>query len=392
MTRLLRAAWVIARRDYVATVWSKTFILFLLGPVLPIVLVLITTAVAGGSDEEPRGRPVVQVVMAAEDASALGTARAHLAPRLPRRIFPELRTVTHPDRDRPALTGSLERPRLAGPAEEVRDLGGPVALLIDQVRMERALDRPLPAPVNLQTEVYAPPETMRDRGVVAQGGQFVLFFLTILLAGMMITNMAEEKSNKIIELLAAAIPVDAIFFGKLLAILGASLTGIAAWATAGFVGVALFVPAGLPTPAVGWPLFLLLALGYFMTVFLLWAALYLAIGAQAGSAREAQTLSMPMSLGQAFLYAIASAQAPHPDKPIAIVAAIIPWSSSYAMIGRAAVSQIIWPHLLALAWQFVAIIVTIRVGARLFRTNILKSGRSPSSRRPLWRLGRAGES
>ena len=37
---LFRAARVIARRDYVATVWSRSFLLFLLGPLI--------AALAGG--------------------------------------------------------------------------------------------------------------------------------------------------------------------------------------------------------------------------------------------------------------------------------------------------------------------------------------------------------
>ena len=35
MTRFLRGAWVIARRDFSATVLSKTFIFFLLAPLFP---------------------------------------------------------------------------------------------------------------------------------------------------------------------------------------------------------------------------------------------------------------------------------------------------------------------------------------------------------------------
>ena len=38
MMRLLRSAFVIARRDFAATVLSKTFIFFLLGPLFPLLL------------------------------------------------------------------------------------------------------------------------------------------------------------------------------------------------------------------------------------------------------------------------------------------------------------------------------------------------------------------
>ena len=37
MMRFLRSALVIARRDFAATVLSKTFLLFLLGPLFPLI-------------------------------------------------------------------------------------------------------------------------------------------------------------------------------------------------------------------------------------------------------------------------------------------------------------------------------------------------------------------
>ena len=90
----------------------------------------------------------------------------------------------------------------------------------------------------------------------------------MLLAGMVLSNLVEEKANKIIEILAAAIPMDAVFLGKLFAMLAISLVGIAVWATmiGGLLGLAgfegLFGGAldlgNLPGPGVGWPAFLLL--------------------------------------------------------------------------------------------------------------------------------------
>jgi hypothetical protein len=47
------------------------------------------------------------------------------------------------------------------------------------------------------------------RQLVARGGQTILFVLTLLLAGMLLSQLIEEKSNKVIEILAAAVPIDA---------------------------------------------------------------------------------------------------------------------------------------------------------------------------------------
>jgi ABC-2 type transport system permease protein len=52
--------------------------------------------------------------------------------------------------------------------------------------------------------------------MTAQAGQVLLFLLTMLLAGMVLSNLVEEKANKIIEVLAASIPMDALFWASCL--------------------------------------------------------------------------------------------------------------------------------------------------------------------------------
>ena len=49
------------------------------------------------------------------------------------------------------------------------------------------------------------------------------------------------------------------------------------------------------------------------------------------------------------------------------------------MVARAAQSDALWPHLLALAWQAVWVTLFVRIGATLFRRKVMKSG---PARRP----------
>lgn len=379
MTRLFRAAWIIARRDYVATVWSKTFILFLIGPLLPLLIGGGYGAIMAGQSRPPSGQSV-RLIMAAADADALIAARAALAERLGDNALPLLKRHGGGRAQAPLLTGSLDAPTLAAPAGELPRLSGRVALIVDRARAERAVGRSLPPPVILATRAVLEAEPADDaRFDLARGAQFVLFFLTMLLAGMMISNLVEEKSSKVIELLAAAVPMDAIFLGKLIGMLCVSLTGIAVWTSMATL-IAGFLPPqlALPTPAVGWPAFLLLGIAYFASVYLLIGALYLGVGAQAGSVREVQTLSMPLTMGQLLVFGLASAAVNKPDGAIGMLAVAVPWTSPFAMIARAAQSPLLWPHLLAILWQMVALGLMIRFGARLFRRNVLKSGRGPS--------------
>ena len=76
MREMLRGAFVIARRDFSATVLSKSFLLFLLAPLFPVVVGLIfgglTVSTAARSSLDHR---TVAVVASAEDLAALSAAR-----------------------------------------------------------------------------------------------------------------------------------------------------------------------------------------------------------------------------------------------------------------------------------------------------------------------------
>ncbi len=60
---------------------------------------------------------------------------------------------------------------------------------------------------------------------------FGIFFLTLFLAGQAVGTMAEERSNKVVEVLAAAVPLEAVFFGKLIGMFGSALLFIGFWGT-----------------------------------------------------------------------------------------------------------------------------------------------------------------
>ena len=385
MRRLFRLAWVIARRDYTATVFSRTFLLFLIGPLLPLLFGGLFGAIAG-RDTEPAARPPIVAAVDARTGRALVAARARLARQVGEDRLPPL-VVVPPSSDparllddarlHPAavLTGGLDAPLLTG--DDPRALRGQVALMIDEARQLRTLGDAVPdASVVALRQVHRTQAPRDDeRRTLARGAQTGLFVLSIILTGMLISNLVEEKSNKVIEVLAAAAPVDAIFLGKLIGMLGVSLTGIAAWASIAAVAASTFLPPGaMPQPAVGWPMFALLAAASFVMIFLLVGALYLGIGAQAGSVREVQTISMPLTMGQLVIYAFATAAVARPDSAIGIAAAIFPWSSPYAMLARAATSPALWPHLLAIAWQLACVAGVIVVAARIFRVTVLKSG------------------
>jgi ABC-2 type transport system permease protein len=70
-----------------------------------------------------------------------------------------------------------------------------------------------------------------------------------------------------------------------------------------------------------------------------------------------------------------------PGGPMEIAVILFPLSSPYAMLARAALQESLWPHLLAIAWQALWVVLFIRGGASLFRRRVMKSGPRPAKRR-----------
>jgi ABC-2 type transport system permease protein len=399
---LFRAAGVIARRDYVATVWSRSFLMFLLGPVIALGFGVLLGGIGGRVDEAAL-RPVVAVVAEADAAAPIRAAHGRLAERSD--SFPEI-VILAPSGTPEAqarkllaqagrassvvLTGWPEAPRLHGPRGQIERLKPRLATLLDEAALDAQLARSGTArpKIAIAEALIDPPGggTSANRHILARGAQTVLFMLTILLAGMLLSNLVEEKSNKVIEVLAAAVPVDAIFLGKLVAMLGVSVTGIVIWGT--MLGGTLLAVVGvgaIPTPPMGWVLFGLLGILYYVTNYMILGGLFLGIGSQAASVREVQTLSMPVTMAQLAIFALGSAVVNSLDSPLGIFAAIFPLSSPLVMLGRAAQESGLWLHLLALAWQVLWVVLIVRFAARRFRTGVLKSGAPPKDKRRFWR-------
>jgi ABC-2 type transport system permease protein len=399
MMRFLRSAYVIARRDFAATVLSKAFIFFLLGPLFPLLLGGLFGGI-GARVANQTERPVIAIVSDRAEFDRLAQARADLAQAIDPAALVKI-AYYPPEQDLAAqqqrllatrappvsavLTGGLDHPHLTGAVSGDRTSVGQLRLLIANARAAR---QAAPAALPVTNVGSSSASLDNQRAVTGQIGQMLLFFLTILLSGMLLSQLIEEKSNKIIEVIAAAVPVDALFVGKLFAMLAASVLGIVVWVSAGALLIQMMKHGGvatLPAPAVGWPGFLALAIVYFAMNYLLLGAAFLTIGAQASTVREVQTMSMPVTFGQVLVFGFASTAIGAPDSTEALAAAIFPLSSPMTMLARAAQQPEWWPHLVAIAWQILWVAVILRVGAQLFRKTVLKSG----PRRPWWKLGRA---
>jgi ABC-2 type transport system permease protein len=399
MKKALRQTLTIARRDFLATVGTPVFLVFLLAPLLMATISALAGIGAAHVVDDRGERAGIVAVVPADTGSAIETADTRL-----RSVFregagpPDLTTLT-PGTD-PAATARSAFAR--------RDLDAVAVLygapdrptILFNPRGQRAADY----------LVQLARETLADQRIgaaalavhphrVAVGGAtrsnrqprssgffavFGIFFLTLFLAGQVVGTMAEERNNKVIEILAAAVPLESVFLGKLLGLFGVAVLFVTFWAVVVSQAGALFPAVGAAlgglAPAVGGPAFALLFVAYFTMAYLLLGSVFLGVGAQASSPREIQMLSLPITITQIAMFALASTASSHPGSTIATIAELFPLSSPFAMAAHAANQPGLWRHAAALAWQALWVALFIVAGARLFRRGVLQSG----SPRPWW--------
>lgn len=391
--RLLRQTLTVARRDFVATVMTPTFLLFLLAPLIFVSFGAIgglgAATVGKGAEEKER----IYAIAAPADAPRFLAADRAARPWLDEEAVPPRLAVLPPEADPAAqarrllaqeevdvpavLYGAPEGPTIVHGNATSR-MSEYLAMLSEQVARDGRAG--LTGPVSRPTFERVARETtsIGGKNAAAAFAVFALFFLTLMLAGQAVGTMAEERSNKVIEVLAAAVPLESVFLGKLLGMFGVAVLFVLFWGL-----VAANITAVLPAevagdiagiaPAIGLPVFVPLFVLYFASAYLLLGAVFLGIGAQASTPREIQMLSLPITIFQMAMFGLSLAAAGRPDSWIATAAEVLPFSSPFAMAAHAANRPELWPHLLALVWQIFWIALTITIGARLFRRGVLQS-------------------
>ncbi|MEO1648611.1 MAG: ABC transporter permease [Pseudomonadota bacterium] len=390
-----QAAWVIARRDFGAVLFSRAFLFFLIGPLFPVLVGGLAGSI-GKSTSQQAVSVEVGLAMSVEDNASMLEAAETLRPQLGRAL-PALTPVPEAQSDpsfnardflsarrgnyAAIVTGTLAQPQVVGTQGQVNRWRGPIELTAATAM--RASPSTFP---NAGSDIVASSASSerKTRIQTAQAAQMVLFLLTIMLGGMVLSNLAEEKGNKIIEILAAALPMDAVFMGKLFAMLGVSFVGIAVWGSLGWGFWAIAEDAiatvtqtnyrELPGPAVGWPAFVALGIVYFSMAYLLLGSLFLTIGGMASSVREVQTMSMPVTMMQLMVFFIAMATVADTGSTMELFAISFPLSSPFAMLARAAIEDVLWVHAVAIVWQAIAVIALVKGGSLLFRKKVMKSG------------------
>ena len=206
----------------------------------------------------------------------------------------------------------------------------------------------------------------------------MLLWMSILTgAGMLLNSIIEEKGSKILEVLLSSASAPEIMLGKIFGVAAVTGTVLSFWVIIGLALVAVKFPHfGGALISLLWAKGLLVYFGlYFIGGYLMFATLYVTVGAFCESPREAQILMGPMMILMSIPLVFMSQAVNRPDAPILVVLSFIPPFTPFIMAARSAAEPPLWQIASTLTLMFAFTALEIWIAIPAFRSGALTSGR-----------------
>ncbi|MDP1631358.1 MAG: ABC transporter permease [Caulobacter sp.] len=220
---------------------------------------------------------------------------------------------------------------------------------------------------------------LRDRlpGIVGFGAAMLLWSMVFTGAGILLNSVIEEKSNRVLEVLLASASVPEIMFGKILGVAGVTLTVLGVWAAVGGTLILTLNPglaADIGAVLIGRGLVFYFLL-YLVGGYLMYAAIFTAIGSFCETTREAQTLLGPIMALLTIPVIFLTQAIRRPDSPMLEALSWFPPFTPFLMTARAASEPPLWEVLGTGVLMAVTVALVVWIAGRAFRAGALSSGK-----------------
>ncbi|HEU5340849.1 ABC transporter permease [Edaphobacter sp.] len=212
---------------------------------------------------------------------------------------------------------------------------------------------------------------------------FFLMYFVIMLYGMNVArSIIEEKTSRVFEVLLATITSDEIMAGKMLGVGAVGLTQVFIW-----LGTALLLTGVAAVQAMaGGQLHLSLNASeiifffvFFILGFLLYASIAAALGAMTNSEQELQQLNMVLVLPLAACFFAMGVVVSNPNSAVSVILSLIPFMTPLIMYLRISIVAVpVWQIGLSIALMLASIYAVLWVASRIYRVGILMYGKKPN--------------
>lgn len=189
---------------------------------------------------------------------------------------------------------------------------------------------------------------------------FTLWSVVFGVANMLLTSVIEEKSSKVLDTLLTSVRYEELLAGKLLGVAGVSATLMGVWGAMLGIGIAASASLGAPggvtafLSVVARPDLLALFAGLFICGYLMFGAMFLALGSLCETLNEAQTLMTPiifLLMGPLLFMPLALEDA---RSQVLAAASWVPFFAPFLLLVRAPSEPSLW----ALAGPAAVMVVT----------------------------------
>jgi ABC-2 type transport system permease protein len=222
---------------------------------------------------------------------------------------------------------------------------------------------------------------------------YLLLVMVMSVGGMLLTSTIEERSNKIVEMLLSSVSATELMAGKLIGLLLVGITAPVVFLALGFAALTAFGGADEALTALrgiifGSPLVPVFFL-YFIIGYLMFASLYLAIGAMSQSIQDAQSFVTPITILLILPLPFLQQAVQDPNGVVMRILTWIPLYTPYAIMMRINAGPPMWEVIGATALLIAFTLLILFFMGRIYRNGVLSSGGAPKLKDAL-KLARSG--
>ena len=214
--------------------------------------------------------------------------------------------------------------------------------------------------------------------ILAPAALMILMFMLILVGGTpAMQGVVEEKMQRIAEMVLGSIRPFELMMGKLLGLMGVSLTLSALYLGAAYWAAEHYEVADLVSPAlIAW------FLVFLVVAVIMYGSLFIAVGAACSDIRDTQTMLWPVMLVSMLPLFVWINVAREPTSTFSTAVSFFPFATPMLMLLRVAVPPGIgWLQpTLGLLVMLATTVLCLYVAGRIFRVGILMQGKGASLR------------
>lgn len=213
---------------------------------------------------------------------------------------------------------------------------------------------------------------------------FLLYMTVIMYGNMIATDVATEKSSRVMEILISSAPPVTHMFAKIIGVALVGLTQIVLFLGAGYALITakdeatkeLFAQFGIGSASTSIYIY---AIVFFILGYLLYATLAAMLGSLVSRIEDAQQIIMPMTFLIVIAFVIAMSGLSTPDAGFIKITSFIPFFTPMIMFLRVGMLDIpVWEVALSIGLLVGTIIILAILGAKVYRGGVLMYGRSSS--------------